>query len=218
MLNEFEQRVYNTYLAVSRSAVGKPFTLRKDFSDFNETDHNYVPIKKLAHFFQKHPQVDQRVYFLAPFEIYKDGEHYDLKFFTTQKAIGLYSMLSKRLQEQSPDTDSQMQEIKSSLGFVVRYCYEHKIKIADYISYLEPGSTTEAYLSHYKNKQVNLYVLLKLPGFERHAYSLDEELRSLFFGESLDQLSSFKIKLHQSQKAKPLIEDILRKASTLLAY
>lgn len=216
MLTEFEQRIYNCFLATSRSALKKPFTLRKDFSDFTETDTNYLYIKKLGMFFTKHPQVDMRVYFGAPFEIYKDGEHYGLQFFTTQKAIGLYSMYVKKLREQSPDTPQQLESIKGSLAFIIRFCSDRKIKFSEYLSYKSPETTTEAFLSHYKNREANLYVLLKIPNFERTVYSLDEELRSLFFGESLDQLSSFKIKLHQSTQAKPLIESTIKKALQVL--
>jgi hypothetical protein len=216
MLTDFEQRIYNCYLATTRSALGKPFTLRKDFSDFNESDPNYRWIKKLSGFFVKFPQVDMRTYFRAPFEIYKDGESYDLKFFATQKAISLYSMYTKRLQEQSPDTPEQLQSIKSSLAFIIKFCAERKIPFNDYISYKSPGGSTEDFLSHYKNREVNLYVLLKLPGFERTAYSLDEELRALFFGETLDKLTSFKIKLHQSTQAKQLIESTIKKAVQVL--
>jgi len=216
MLSDFEQKVYNTYLATSRSALRKPFTLRKDFSKFTETDPNYRFIKKLGAFFTKHPQVDMKVYFMAPFEIYKDGETYDLKFFASQKAIGLYSMFMKKLQEQSPDTDDQISSIKASLGFIIKYCHANSIMLSGYTSYKEPGATMEAYLSHFKNNQVNIYVLLKMPNFERKMYELDEELRELFFGPVLDKIASFKIKLYNSTKAKLLIEDTLKKATQIL--
>lgn len=216
MLTDFEQRIYNTYLATSRSALGKPFTLRKDFSKFDESDPNYVYIKKLGMFFKKFSHIDMRMYFRAPFEIYKDGEQYELRFFATQKAVALYSMYVKKFQEQSPDTDEQIQSIKDSLSFIIKFCHEHQIKFSDYISYKISGANTEEFLSHYKNREVNLYVLLKMPNFERTVYSLDEELRALFFGESLDKISSFKIKLHQSVKAKPLIDNTIKKALQVL--
>lgn len=216
MLTDFEQRVYNTYLATTRSALGKPFTLRKDFSDFTESDFNYRYIKKLGMFFLKHSSVDMRMYFRAPFEIYKDGEQYDLKFFTSQKAIAIYSMYVKKTQEQSPETPEQMKHIKDSLSFVIKFCHERKIPFSEYINYKSPGACTEEFLSHYKNREVNLYVLLKMPGFERTVYSLDEELRTLFFGDSLDKISSYKIKLHQSLQSKQLIESTIKKAIQVL--
>lgn len=216
MLTDFEQRVYNTYLATSRSALGKPFTIRKDFSDFTETDFNYRYVKKLALFFYKHSGVDMRMYFRAPFEIYKDGEQYDLKFFASQKAVAIYSMFVKRSQEQSPETVEQIKHIKESLSFIIKFCHELKIPFSYYISYKSPGACTEEFLSHYKNREVNLYVLLKMPNFERTVYSLDEELKSLFFGESLDKISSYKIKLHQSTLAKQLIESTIKKAIQVL--
>jgi len=211
MLTDFEQRIYNTHLAISRSSLGKPFTLRKDFSDLVESDLNYQCIKKLSRFFSKHSQIDIGVYFKSPYEIYKDGEHYDLKFFVTQKAISVYSMYMKRLQEQSPDSEDQFEIIRKSLAFIIRFCCDEHIPFSDYITYKKPNAVMEEFLSHYKNGNVSLYVLLRIPKFEKIAYSLDEELRELFFGNILDNLSSFKIKLHQSVKSKKLIEDTLKK-------
>lgn len=216
MLTEFEQKIYNCYLATSRSCLNKPFTLRKDFSDFTEKDYNYIFIKKLALFFDKFPQIDMGTFFRAPFEIYNDGELYDLKFFSTQKAIAVYSSFVKRLQEQSPESPEQLKKIKESLSFVIKYCVEKNIPITGYINYKSPGSTTEDYLSHFKLNKVCLYVLLKLPNFEKNVYSLDEELRSLFFGDALDKISSLKIKLYQSKKANQLIDNTLKQAIQIL--
>ncbi len=216
MLNEFEQRVYNCYLATTRSSLNKPFTLRKDFSDFSEESEYYRYTKKLAAFFLKFPSIDMQQYFRAPFEIYKDGESYDMKFFISQKAIALYSMYIKRLNDESPDSPDQISFIKSSLAFIIKFCIDNRISIDNYIYYKSPGATTEDFLGHYRNRNVSIYVLLKIPGFEKLVYSLDEELRVLFFDDTLDKLSAFKIRLYKSDTAKQLIEKTISRINQLL--
>ena len=216
MLNDFQQRVYNCYLSTTRSALKQPFTLRKDFSDFTEESEYYRYTKKLAMFFRKFPNIDMQQYFRAPFEIYKDGEQYDMKFFISQKAIALYSMYVKRLNDESPDSPDQILHIRNSLVFIIKFCRDNHISIDNYIYYKSPGATTEDFLTHYRNRNVSIYVLLKMPGFENVVYSLDEELRELFFDDVLDKISTFKIRLYKSDKAKPLIEKTINSIKQIL--
>ncbi|MCZ2338523.1 MAG: hypothetical protein LC127_10040, partial [Chitinophagales bacterium] len=82
--------------------------------------------------------------------------------------------------------------------------------------YKSPGATTEDFLGHYRNRNVSIYVLLKIPGFEKLVYSLDEELRVLFFDDTLDKLSAFKIRLYKSDTAKQLIEKTISRINQLL--
>jgi hypothetical protein len=218
MLTEYEQDVYNTYLAVTRSEQNKPFTLRKDFSDFTEEDPRYRYVQKLANFFKKYPQVDKRDFFAAPYQIYKDDEftQYGLEYYVTQKAISVYSMYTKRLQETSPDSDIQLNSIKKSLEFIIRFCHENHIPFSEYLEYKDKGSVIEAFYGHFKDKKTNIYVLLQFPRFEAKMYGLDEELKSLFFGEIPDNLTKYKIRLYKSQQAKKIIETTVKNALKIL--
>ena len=47
--------------------------------------------------------------------MYKDEEHFPLSFYTTQKAIAIYSTVQKQKKEELPDTQDQIADIKKSL-------------------------------------------------------------------------------------------------------
>ena len=53
-MTDFEKKIYNKHLAISRSIRNKAFKLKKDFSNF-EADTRYMYIKKLSIFFSKYP-------------------------------------------------------------------------------------------------------------------------------------------------------------------
>ena len=60
-------------------------------------------IKFLQLFFEKFPQVNIREFLGAPYQIYKDEDHFPLSFYTTQKAISIYSAVQKHKKEELPE-------------------------------------------------------------------------------------------------------------------
>lgn len=97
MYTDFQKQLYNVHLSVSRSVKNQPFKLRKDFSKIDsKTD---FCLKKLSYFFETHKDIKPKDFFKAPYEIYTDTEYFDLKFFTTQRAINVYKifMESKKI-------------------------------------------------------------------------------------------------------------------------
>lgn len=90
MFTDFEKAIYNVYLKESRSAKNQPYKLRKDFSKVNSTIT--LCLKKLSDFFIKHKEIKPNDFFKAPYSVYPEGDTFDLKFFTTQKAISVYKI------------------------------------------------------------------------------------------------------------------------------
>ncbi len=90
MFTDFEKAIYNAHLKESRSAKNQPYKLRKDFSKVNSTVT--LCLKKLSDFFTKHKEISPNDFFKAPYFVYPEGETFDLKFYTTQKAISVYKI------------------------------------------------------------------------------------------------------------------------------
>ena len=110
-----EQYIYNTYLMVSRSRQNKPYKRRKNFDNFKDNP-NYVFIKRLSMFFNKHSNINIVDFFNAPYKVYPDQEqYYDLRFYTTPKCVRLYGLYVKKLDMEDPDSDTQISRIKKSL-------------------------------------------------------------------------------------------------------
>jgi hypothetical protein len=92
-VTDFEKKVYNTWLATTRSKNNKPFRLRKDWTSFEDRPE-YLPLKKLANMFKRFDNIIINEWFEAPYEIYKqdDTPNYDLRFYTSAKAFNCYKL------------------------------------------------------------------------------------------------------------------------------
>jgi len=215
MMTLFEQNVYNKYLAISRSMVGKPFKLRKDFEKFTE-HKDYPYVHRLASFFQRFPQIDKQKYFEAPFKIYSDETYFDLKFYISQRAIKSYSIYMKQFRDQMPDSNEQLIFIRDSLRFIAKFCFENKIPIDDYISY-RPYSTY-SWTQHLKEHKISVYTLFGFEKLQEIINSIPNDEGHLLLGDSIDEIYRYKMRFHNAIKAKQLVQkgiDKIKKLYTL---
>ena len=95
MIDKLEQRVYNTWLAVTRSKQGKPFKLRKKWNDFEEKPE-YLVVKKLANLFKRYDNIDINEWFEAPYEIYPERIQYDSKYYTLMKQYTTFRLYQEK--------------------------------------------------------------------------------------------------------------------------
>ena len=79
-----------------RKGNNRPFRARKKWDGF-EDKPEYFYVKKLANFFTRHDNIDMNEFFEAPFKIYPENEYYDIKFFTSLKAIKIYKIHKNKL-------------------------------------------------------------------------------------------------------------------------
>jgi hypothetical protein len=64
-----------------------------------------LSLKKLSAFFQKHKEINPSEFFRAPYKIYSTEEYFDLKFYTSQKAITVYKIFKQSIDtNKKPDT------------------------------------------------------------------------------------------------------------------
>jgi len=90
MFTDFEKNLYNDYLRESRESKNLPYKRRKHFQKISDTVA--LSIKKLALFFINNKDVSPSDFFKAPYSVYAAGENFDLKFYTSQKAIKVYKI------------------------------------------------------------------------------------------------------------------------------
>lgn len=98
-MTEFQQRIYNTWLRVTRTSQNKPFRLRKNFTNLNESTN--LSLLKLESFFQRNKTIDMDDFFVAPFKLYDDTSNMPLSFYTTLKAIKVYKNFKKYIEKQN---------------------------------------------------------------------------------------------------------------------
>lgn len=198
-----QKRIYNKYLAVTRSSQGVPFKLRKDFSDFNETDMVYV--HKLELFFNKFKHIDLDDFFRAPFDIYLDNKQFDLKFYTTQRALKVYTLYMQRQSDKSPDCDDQLYSIKASLKYISNWCDTQGVHPHEYLKH--KTNNTHTFLLHLKQHKINIYCLFAFEDFDKIVESIDVEYLKFILGAYVDNISSFRTKFVKSSSAKVLARE-----------
>jgi len=137
--------------------------------------------------------------------IYKDEQHFPLKFYTTQKAIAVYSTVQKQKLEESPDTSNQIEDIKKSLKHIGLTCLERKITFENYC--YEKNGYTYTPVVDYNNKLINIYVLIKLPSFESIINSFNLQDKELYLKNIHNSIGKFKLRLNMSTRAKNLIDE-----------
>jgi len=199
--------VYNTFLGVSRGSRNKPWKPRKDFEGFEKTPDGIL-CARLVLFFKKFPQIDPKEFFKAPYVIYKDEDLFPLNFYTTQKAIAVWSIMQKQKLEESPDTEGQIEDIKKSLKYLAVTCYNEKITLNQYAS-SKKGYTFRPFVD-YADKLINIYVLIKLPFFENNLNSLNLQDKELYLKDVAFNISKYKMRIVTSTRAKNLIDEGLK--------
>lgn len=209
-ITENEKRIYNKYLAVTRTEQDKPFKLRQNFNDFKD-DANYIYIKKLGLFFNKYSSVDMDDFFKAPFAIYNDKGFYDLKFYTSQKALKIYTMYQTKKQDELPDETNQLFFIKSSLNFILKFCKNNNISVKDYINHTT--NDINSFILHLKERKICIYVIFGFENAENILRSIGAELLDFIFKDLKNKLDIYRTRFYTSKKAKVLVKEGIKKIS-----
>lgn len=202
MITDLERRIFNKHLAVSRSFCNKPFKLRQNFDNF-EHDPKYVHIKRLSIFFTKYPDVNMDTYFIAPYKLYKDVQYFDLSYFASPRAIKTYTIYKQQLLQESPD--SQKDEIKESLQFLVRYCLKNKIQLHDYIHYKE-NSIEPIWTYHIKHNKINPYVVMVFPNIFQTIQDMPQDEREFLLGQFGTNFLEYRTRYMNSKELRPFLE------------
>lgn len=203
-MTEFEKLIYNKHLAETRSNQGKPFKLRQNFDNVDESTKLYLT--KLANFFNKHKNININKFFKAPFAIYKDKPHLGLDFYLSMKAVKLYREYINSINRQSPDSDDAKMSFKLSMEFVIKFCKEKKIKFSDYVDYREENSMN-SFFEHLKHGKITLLFLFMYPSFESQLKTVDVEIRQHILGDTFNDIAKMRVKFYNcSEQTKSIFK------------
>ena len=196
-----DKNIYNTFLRISRTKQSLPFKYRKKFDDFEDTE-NYFFVKKLSLFFQKFPQINIDDFINAPYEIYPDHQDfYDLRFYITPKATRVYGLYMKKKDDESPDCDMHIQQIKKSLLFIFQFCRDNNIQLDEYTCHT--NNDIRSFIMHLKDRKVSIYTLFGFNDFETHLATCPKERLKFTLGENFtNNVAHYKLRYYNSNKAK----------------
>jgi hypothetical protein len=201
------ETIYNTYLRIQRSKKGLPFKLRKDFSGI-QNDEMYPVLLKLENFFKRNSYVNLNDFFEAPYEIYKDENHFNLNFYITQKAIKVYSLYQKKKTYMDPDSDLQRKFATEGLGNIYDFCKQNNLKLDEYV-YHKTNNLNTVFI-HLKEKKISIYNCLMMKDFQKVVNENNYELLEFMLGDIISRLSIFRTKLYSSKRCKKICEGGLK--------
>jgi len=197
-----EKYIYNCYLETSRKLNDKPFRYRKDFDGFEDKEE-YVYINKLGSLFKKFPNLNVKDFFEAPFFVYSE-KYFDLKFYTTQRAIKAYTIYQSKFLLDVPDHEQVIEKIKDSYKFIYNFCKDNSIKIEKYTEFKSKENKIHDFLIHLKDRKVSLYCLFTFPNFDKILREYDADTKNFLFGDTLQNLNFYRTKYYSSSRAKKL--------------
>lgn len=210
-----EKYIYNTYLRIFRSRQNKPYKLRKDFNNFLDNEAYYF-IKKLGMFFNKYPHINIDVYFKSPYDLYPDVDTiYDLKFYASPRAIKVYSLYMKHMDQQDPDTDYHIQFGKDSLLYIFKFCRDNKMKLNEYLNHKTGDLPT--FVLHLRDRYVSIYTLFAFDSFDEQLDNVSPDRLNFTIGESfVSSLAIYRTRYYNSIKFKRTIKQGIEKIKKIL--
>lgn len=203
-----EKIIYNVFLKISRTQAGLPFRYRKQWHGFEETPQ-YQHVLRLKNFFSRNKSVDVNEFFSAPFTIYPGESGFDLAFYSSPKAIKIYTLAQKKKLFLSPDTPYHLNNIAKGLKYIWRFCQESNIKVLDYPKF--KSGVHPISIVHIKERRISVYNMFAFDDFEGELLRCDPETLRFTLGDIYDNIAVFRTKYHGSSKAKPLASLGLKK-------
>jgi hypothetical protein len=196
-----EKIIYNAFLKISRSKQSLPYRLRKHWDGFEDSTA-YPYTMKLKNLFTRNKHIDIFDFFNAPYTIYPGESGFDLSFYTSQKAIKIYSMYMKKQLTLSPDSDYHLNHIIKGLKFIKKFCLSKNISTSEYVNFKE--GTQFSFLIHLKKRFISVYNLFAFSMFESALKNCDPDITRFTIGDMYDQIPVFRTKFFNSTKAKSL--------------
>ena len=213
-MTPLEKNIYNTYLKVSRTRSNKPYRFRKNFDSF-EDNENYVYVKKLERFFIKFSHIKMEEFFNCPYEVHPDNSAYDLRFYTTPKAVRMYGTYSSQRDNECPDGEYQIKFITDSLMHIFRFCKQHNITVEDYTNH--KTNNIHSFIVHMRERQVSFYTLFGFSEFRSILETYPQGQMEFTLGKNIENnLALYKTRYYNSRRAKRVVETGLAKINKLL--
>jgi hypothetical protein len=194
-MTDFQKRIYNSHLAISRKMRDKPFRIRKDFSDMDQTKLDRLA--SLERFFNSYQNIKIDDYFAAPYVIFEDDDYFDLDFYLTSKAKKAYSQYMKKIEMDDPDSESSLNRLVDSLKFVKNFCKEKNLTLKEYPLYIEDALPNM--IDHLKNHHINMYALHSL-GVTK--IEVENRILDFIFSDFWISFQKTKNKFYLSKKMK----------------
>lgn len=152
-LGDFEKKIYNIYLKALGEKQGRPYMIKKDFS--NVTESMILTLKKLKMFFETYKDVNPTTFFRAGFKG-EDKNFLELSFFTSLKASRLYAKYIKEKYLTSVDNEESIKDFKEGIIFIYDFMREKDFTLNDYLTRTNENGVSW-FTIHLKKQNISFY-------------------------------------------------------------
>lgn len=208
-----EKIIYNTFLKTSRSKSGLPYRLRKQWHGFENTPH-YAHVLKLKNFFGRNRSVDMAEFFEAPYTIYPGESGFDLDFYSSQKAIKIYTLALRKKMLLDPDDQYHLNQVSKGLKFILRFCQENNIGLNKYLSFTT--GVQRQFVTHLKDRKISIYNLFAFTDFDKEFKTGDADILRFTLSDVYDNIDIFRTKYLNSRLLRKIAEIGLAKVEKVL--
>jgi len=209
-MTQLEKTIYNQWLVVSRAIDSKPFKVRENFDKF-EDNKSYPAVVKLANFFKRHPSLDIKTFFEAPYFIY-DDKLFPLEFYSSMRAVKAYTKYHDDFLLCNPDAKVSLEFVKSSLVFINDFCKSVHIPIGQYPNYNE--NNLPVFFKHLGERKISMYILFAFDEIDGKIREYKDSLYVRAKCGALQRSNYIRTKLYASTKLKTNIENIKKFVKT----
>lgn len=209
-MTDLQKRIYNSHLAISRKMRDKPFRIRKDFSDIDQSKLDHLA--SLERFFNNYGNIKIDDYFSAPYAIFEDDDYFDLQFYLSSKAKKAYSQYMKKIEMDDPDSENSLKRLVDSLKFIKNFCKEKGLTLETYPLYI--SDSLPNMIDHLKNHHINMYALHAL-GVSKIA--VENRILDFIFSDFWITFQKTKNKFYLSKKMKEFSRQAIEKVSKQLS-
>lgn len=212
MITPAEKHLYNDYLVISRKMRDKPFSIRKNFDDMDET--TLFHIRRISHLLSKYPHITSEQYFKAPFVVYPEVEYFGLDYFSSMKAVEAYRLNTKRIDNLDPDDEEQISFIGQSLRVILKTCNHYNTDPDNYPS-LKTGITYE-WMKQVKKHEISIYSTMAFSSIYSIIETTPADEVELFLGITPSDFLRYRERFNSSVNAKALVTQGIEKIKKII--
>lgn len=204
MITDYEKKIYNIFLTVSRKVKNKPVKQRQNFDNLQPDIYN--SLKKVSYLLQRNTHIPPVDFFTAPYEYYGSDEYFSINFFTTVKAIKCYTLYVEQRERSDPDNIETINWCLECCKFIFKFCKDNNITLSQY-KVLNNG-TTPIILQHLKEHRINFYIIHGLE-CERVVKSVETDLLNFFIKDFYNIYNDTRLRFQQSINLKHKVRKAL---------
>ena len=197
--------IYNSFIRAYRQSNNAPYRARKNYDSLPQDIKNKV--ERIQIFFNSNPHLIVDEFFQAPYFLYNDTKYFAFDYYLSRKAVRDYTDYQKQLLMLGPDDPRNLIKIKNSAVFVKKFIKEEGLKFSEYLNHHK--EKIPSFITHLKNRNMSIYFLLGVEGFEPCFYAFDSNLAKFIVPDIYENFELYNKKFLTSKHARLFVKNIL---------